>query len=106
MPSESLRLLPNEACASGTPLLADGLEETSIPSAAQAVTKAQVAAMLQVAERSVERLAATGSLPGRLQLPGRAVRYNRSVVGQWIAAGCPPQQLWPSSWRPQRRLAH
>jgi predicted DNA-binding transcriptional regulator AlpA len=51
-------------------------------------TKREVAALLQLNVRSVERLDAAGKIPGRLNLP-RAVRFLRSAVDAWLAEGCP-----------------
>jgi excisionase family DNA binding protein len=54
-------------------------------------TADQLAELLQVSRRAVERWCAAGRLPpgARLQLPGRTVRFSRAVIDQWICDGCP-----------------
>jgi excisionase family DNA binding protein len=47
-----------------------------------------VAEMLGVSSRHVYRLADAGRMPRPLRLGG-ARRWDRSVVEQWIADGCP-----------------
>jgi hypothetical protein len=61
---------------------------TAAPAEAALLTKAQVAALLQSSERSLERHA--DAIPGRVRLPGGSVRFRRTVVETWIAQGCPP----------------
>src|SRR5215471_14451035 len=53
------------------------------------LTSDELAGLLRVSRRCLERWAAAGRVPGRVQLPGRAIRWNRRVVLDWIAAGCP-----------------
>ena len=49
----------------------------------------EVAALLRLSRRSVERMAARRLIPGRVELPGRAVRYRTSAVLKWLEEGCP-----------------
>jgi excisionase family DNA binding protein len=58
------------------------------PDSAKALTKKQVAELLQICVRSLERLIADGAVPGRFLVAG-AVRFRRAAIEEWIAAGCP-----------------
>jgi excisionase family DNA binding protein len=63
---------------------------TSAPaSGAYLWTLAQLAEVLRVDRRTVERWASAGRIPGRIQLSPRAIRYCRDDVLQWIEDGCP-----------------
>jgi excisionase family DNA binding protein len=66
---------------------------TPPPAAAQlessTYTVPQVAKLLQCSERHVWRLADADAIPGKLRI-GRLVRFARSVIDAWIAAGCKP----------------
>ena len=56
------------------------------------------AALLQVSTRQIYIMEADRRLgPERVQI-GRAVRFRRREVEQWIAAGCP----WRNKWIAQR----
>lgn len=48
----------------------------------------QVAELLNVSRRTVQRLAATGKLPNAIRI-GSSVRWRCDVVQAWIEAGCP-----------------
>jgi len=48
----------------------------------------EVAAMLRCSTRHVTRLEETGQMPPAVRL-GRLCRWNRTVIEEWIAAGCP-----------------
>jgi len=48
----------------------------------------EVAGMLSVSSRQVYRLADGGLMPKPLKLGG-SVRWDRKVVEDWVAAGCP-----------------
>ena len=48
-----------------------------------------VGAMLGCSTRHVYRLADAGRMPAPVRLSA-LVRWNRSVIEQWIAAGCRP----------------
>lgn len=50
------------------------------------MTVAQVAELLQVTEQTVYRWGWTDRLPGKVQV-GRAVRYRRSAIEEWIEQG-------------------
>jgi excisionase family DNA binding protein len=51
----------------------------------------QVAELLGCSARHVSRLADRGGMPRPVRL-GALVRWNRSAVESWIAAGCPAQE--------------
>lgn len=48
-----------------------------------------VAAKLKASTRHVRRLADGGRMPPPFHV-GRLVRWNRSTIDNWLAAGCPP----------------
>jgi predicted DNA-binding transcriptional regulator AlpA len=52
------------------------------------LTARQLAEQLQVSPRSIWRLRKAGQLPEPLVIGG-AVRWDRQVVREWIATGCP-----------------
>jgi predicted DNA-binding transcriptional regulator AlpA len=58
------------------------------PETATALTRGQLADMLQLNPRTLSRLDAERAIPGRF-LIGTAVRYRRSDIIEWISAGCP-----------------
>src|SRR5262249_42768935 len=58
-------------------------EPETIPVPSAVYTADQVAALLQIERRTLERWTSAGKVPGRLKLPGRAVRYRRDVIDQW-----------------------
>ncbi len=42
--------------------------------------------------RTVRRWIAAGKVPGLVRLPGgRAIRFRRDVIEEWIRAGCPEE---------------
>ena len=52
------------------------------------------AALLQVSTRQIYLMEDDGRLgPARVQI-GRAVRFRRREVEEWIAAACPPRAEW------------
>lgn len=53
----------------------------------------QLAAVLGVSSRHIERLDSSGQLPKPLRL-GRAKRWRTSEIGAWLEAGCPDRQAW------------
>ena len=61
---------------------------TVAPAEARFVTKRQVAALLQVTVRTIEKWISQDLVPGRIQLPGSArVRFERVAIEEWIANG-------------------
>ena len=56
--------------------------------AAQLLDVQAVAEMLGCSTRTVYRLSDAGRMPAPVKL-GTLVRWNRSAVDEWIAAGCP-----------------
>ncbi len=53
------------------------------------LTPEDVARILSCSPRTVNRLATSGRIPKPVRL-GRLVRWNRQIIDEWIAAGCPP----------------
>ena len=54
---------------------------------------AELAKMLSVDRRTVERWFSSGRIPkaARVELSARAVRLKRDVIDQWIQDGCPAE---------------
>ncbi len=60
---------------------------------------AQAARLLGIAQSTLFKMQKAGQFgPARLKL-GRAVRYDRRELLDWIRAGCPPE----AKWRAMRR---
>jgi len=62
---------------------------SSAVSPAKLVDVEHAAEMLGCSSRHVYRLADAGKMPAPVRL-GSLVRWNRSTLEDWIAAGCPP----------------
>ena len=63
------------------------------------LTVADFAALLQVSTRQIYLMEDDGRLgPVRVQI-GRAVRFRRREVEEWIAEGCPSRDEWQSRLR-------
>lgn len=58
-----------------------------------AITASEVAALLGVSRAHVWRLNAAGRLPEPVRL-GKAVRWLRSEIEAWLAAGAPDRDTW------------
>ncbi|MBX3323937.1 MAG: helix-turn-helix domain-containing protein [Phycisphaeraceae bacterium] len=56
----------------------------------------QVAGLLGVSRAHIWRLHSAGQLPAPLRL-GRAVRWRRSELEDWLAAGAPNRDRWRTS---------
>lgn len=70
------------------------MTDTAIDIAPELLTTAQAAALLGLAPRTFQQQAASGRIgpmPVRL---GRAVRWPRRELCDWIDAGCPPRERW------------
>jgi len=61
-------------------------EQAKSPS--RLLTVEAVALMLDVSKRTVYRLSDAGRMPRPVKLGG-AVRWDRTAISSWIAAGCP-----------------
>jgi excisionase family DNA binding protein len=59
--------------------------ETIVPAL---LTTAETARLLGIGERTLWRHSRSGAAPAPLSIGG-AVRYRRSEILDWIAAGCP-----------------
>lgn len=56
---------------------------------------------LRISVRLVDKLRARGALPAPLRL-GQSVRWRRSEIEGWLAAGAPPQERWEARRREGR----
>jgi excisionase family DNA binding protein len=81
MPPDPRDVIPLPAAA---PQEAEG-----IPATAALLTADQLAALLQLDRRTVERRDAAGQIPGSCKV-GHARRFVRAEVEAWINQGCPP----------------
>ena len=57
------------------------------------LTAEELAGLLRVSRSHVWKLHAMGRLPLPVRL-GRAVRWNRTEIEEWLSAGCPPRDKW------------
>jgi len=57
----------------------------TVPDNARVLTEPQVAFLAQLSVKTLQRWAAKGLIPGRLDLPGRTVRYDRAAIEAWLA---------------------
>jgi excisionase family DNA binding protein len=79
MPPDERSVIPMSSAAN---------EADGIPASAALLTADQVAALLQLDRRTVERKTAAGQIPGACKV-GHARHYVRADVEQWIAGGGP-----------------
>lgn len=56
------------------------------------ITAKEVASLLGISVRSVWRMESSQQLPSAVRLGG-LVRWQRSVIMQWIADGCPKMEV-------------
>ncbi len=56
----------------------------------------QLASVLGVSSRHIERLDSSGKLPKPLRL-GRAKRWRTSEIEAWLEAGCPDRRAWQAT---------
>lgn len=76
-----------------------GTDPASRPAERPAVAEAlmidarQIGALLSVCLRTVRIWDSTGKLPQPVRI-GKCVRWRRSEINDWIAAGCPPRAEW------------
>jgi predicted DNA-binding transcriptional regulator AlpA len=52
-------------------------------------TAADIAAQLQISTRQVWRMRDAGIIPAPITI-GRLVRWNASVIDEWVRGGCKP----------------
>lgn len=55
---------------------------------------ADVAELLDVSERHVWKMLASGRFGPQPVRLGRAVRFSRAELVAWLEAGCPPREQW------------
>jgi predicted DNA-binding transcriptional regulator AlpA len=53
-----------------------------------------LAALLGVSLRTVRALDASGRIPEPIKLSPGCLRWRHAEVCDWIAAGCPPREVW------------
>jgi excisionase family DNA binding protein len=63
----------------------------------------QAAALVGVCRATWHRLRAANKLPPAVRL-GRAVRWRREEIVEWIQAGCPDGKVWAAMQASGRRL--
>jgi excisionase family DNA binding protein len=84
MPAETIRLVPSPSSASAN------VAATNNP---LMISADDLARELGISTRTVRRLDLEGKLPGPVRI-GRAVRWPRQTIVEWIAAGAPPRREW------------
>lgn len=64
----------------------------------QLLTKKQLATLLQISQRTVDRWLSENRLPSEIKVEiSGTVRYRPDIAQQWIADGCPDQPEVPSN---------
>ena len=58
------------------------------------MTAKELAASLQIGQRTLWRMDASGMLPRSVKLPGRLRRWRRDEIIEWIEADCPSRKEW------------
>lgn len=58
-----------------------------------ALTAEEIAELLGISRAHLWRLNSSGRLPRPIRF-GRAVRWHRSTIEEWLAAGAPPRDRW------------
>ena len=91
MSTNPARLRPQEQRHDATALASSTQEDGQPPPLL--LDRVGVAAALGVSIRAVDKLRARGALPAPVRL-GRSVRWSRTELGAWVAAGCPAANLW------------
>lgn len=71
--------------------MAVGETSFDVPESAALWTAKQVAAWLQISQRTLWRMRSAGQLPDPLRVGG-TVRWRKDALDAWLAAGCPPQR--------------
>ena len=62
------------------------------------VDAAEACRLLNIGRSLFFSLKSAGRLPDPVHL-GRAVRWGREELRAWVAAGCPPREVWESRYR-------
>lgn len=57
------------------------------------VDRRQLAEILKVSPRLIQKLQASAHLPAPIRL-GRAVRWRGEEIRSWVDAGCPQRDCW------------
>jgi excisionase family DNA binding protein len=71
--------------------MTNGSTESAQTAGIQCLNIKELAIILGVSVRHVERMDAAGKLPKPLRL-GRAKRWRYEEIKSWLAAGCPERQ--------------
>lgn len=78
----------NEFASEATPQGTPGSIKGAVASASPLIDVNGLAALLSCSTKHVRRMADGGRCPPPIRL-GSLLRWNRKVVDDWIAAGCP-----------------
>lgn len=94
--TEALRILRTDApeAPADDPAGATAAATATPAAPPSLMTMAELAADLQISQRTVRRLEITGKIGPRPINVGRAVRYLRGEARRWIEAGCPNRESW------------
>jgi len=53
---------------------------------------------LNLSRQTIYRMRKTRQVPDQVQWPRRALRWFKDEIDAWVAAKCPPQNLWREMW--------
>jgi excisionase family DNA binding protein len=76
--------------------------ETSDPALPLVLSAGDLARELGISTRTIRRLDLEGKLPAPVRI-GRAVRWPRQIIVEWIAAGAPSRLEWETNRGTGRR---
>ena len=64
-------------------------------------SRADLASLTGLSTRHLARLDTSGDIPGRVTggALGRTVKYQSSIVREWVSRGLPCRSEWPAEWR-------
>lgn len=65
----------------------------------QLIGRREVAGLLGVSVRTLDAWSASARLPAPIKLSRGTVRWRLEEIRRWIAAGCPPRDVWEKTTR-------
>ncbi len=86
------RKLPGRARAVGA---ADGPPPVTM-------TSVEIARELRVSPKTIRRMHETGRLPRPVTVGTRSLRWVRTTIIEWLAAGCPDRKTFEAQFRDDR----
>lgn len=80
-----------------------GLQIEASTPATLLIDSQEVARRLDLSERTVWRLCSAGKLPKPVSIGSRSKRWRVEEIAAWVAAGCPPRNVWETTPKPGNR---